>query len=106
MSWLTLALCLGSALRLWRCYDVDDIGQPLRNGADWLVEHLPYKLAEWAALLFSCIWCLGFWMCVALVTVGYHYGDTWYFIIPCASLSVSYLLGQLYPRVEEEDSER
>lgn len=102
MSWFTVALCLGAALRIWRVYDVDDIGQPLRNAADWLSERGP----DWVTILFSCIYCLGFYLCVGLVTLGYFFGDTAWFIIPTASLSVSFLLGELYNRVEEAPSER
>lgn len=95
MSWFTLALCLGASLRLWRVYEIDVIGEPLRKLADGAPE-------GWAATLVSCVFCLGFWLSVALVASGYFWGEQWWWVILCASLSVSWLLGQIHPRVEEE----
>jgi hypothetical protein len=90
---LTLALCLGASLRLWRVFEIDVIGQPLRKLAD----KTPPKVGDFLA----CIWCLGFYISAAVVASGYYWGEQAWWIILSASLSVSYLVGQLHPRLEE-----
>jgi hypothetical protein len=93
MTALTLALCLGASLRLWRVFEIDVVGQPLRKLAD----KTPPKVGDFLA----CIWCLGFWLSLAVVASGYYWGDTAPWLVLSGSLSISWLLGQIHTRVEE-----
>ena len=98
MSWLMLLMCLGTTMRLWRVYEVDVIGEPLRKLADRVPE------GKWGDFT-TCPACLGFWMMTGIVTLGYFAGDFWLVTILYASLSLNWVMLQLMPRVEEEDSE-
>jgi hypothetical protein len=89
---LTLALCLGATLRLWRVFEIDVIGHPLRKLAD----KTPPKVGDFLA----CVFCAGFWLSAAVVTTGYYWGDTAVWLVLSGSLSISWLLGQIHPRLE------
>lgn len=102
MTWLTLALCVGSVLRIYRIWDTDAIGQPLRVGADWLVGALPAWPARWFVMLMDCVFCLGYWISFWVVLTALLWGDQAWWLLLSASLSVSYLLGHVYPRLEDE----
>lgn len=105
MTALTLLLCLGASFRLWHLWLRDDIGQPLRDGADWLSEKLPGKLGDWATQLFSCVFCFGYWISFGVVLSGMTWGHESWWIVLSASLTVSYLLAEIYPRLRTDDRE-
>ena len=95
MTALTLFLCIGATLRLWRVYELDVIGEPLRKLAD--------KAPDGGfATFLGCVYCLGFWLSVGVVGSALLWADTWGWQLLCASLTVSYLLGQLHTRLEED----
>lgn len=90
-----MVLCVGASMRLYRVYEIDAIGDPLRRMVD-------KPDVQWFQTLVGCIFCLGFWLCAAVVTTGYFWGDTAIWTILCASLSVNYVMAHLYRRVEDE----
>lgn len=95
MTIFTWLLCLGATLRLWRVYEVDQIGEPLRKLADKAPD-------GWAATLVSCVFCLGYWLSLCVVISGLLWGEMLWWMALSGSLSISWLLGQIHPRVEED----
>lgn len=89
-----MVLCVGASMRLYRVFEIDTIGHPLRVLAD--------KTSARVGDFLACVFCMGFWLCAAVVTTGYFWGDTAIWTILCASLSVNYVMAHLYRRVEDE----
>lgn len=84
--------------RLTRLFIDDDIMHWFR--LYWFEIHLdemmetylePRPGREWLAKLFSCYWCLGFWMSI-LVFTGYCY-NVYYATIICVPLALSAVVG-------------
>lgn len=115
MTLLALILAFGAAARLTRLVVVDEFPPTvwLRRrvfmvalarktaGLDKTKQPLSYSVAvdkarAWPPYkLITCPWCLGFWISLATVTVGYLQPHAWWFLIPAAALTCSYAVGVL-----------
>lgn len=87
MTWFTLLIaCLASA-RLWRLATLDGITFWFRN----LVDRAP----GWVYDLVYCPFCLGWWISLFLVTTGFFWGETVWWLIPVGALAANYVGAQL-----------
>lgn len=88
MPFMTFLLCLGASARLTRLVTDDYLTRHLRV---WVIKRTGAK-SDWSYLV-TCAWCLGMWMCGAVFTVAYFYGDRPWFIWPAAALTASWVYG-------------
>lgn len=51
------------------------------------------RLQMWFTKLITCSWCTSMWVGPPIVTVGYFYGDLWWFVIVSMALSASLITG-------------
>lgn len=73
MTLITWTLLLGLAgFRLWRLAAIDSITYPIHSR----LRASTHPVIQWVDTLWSCPWCLGFWITAALVW------GTWAFAAP------------------------
>lgn len=86
-----VVLALGAALRLTRLVTADDLASPLRRWAAARNETL--------GLFVACPWCVGFWISLGAVYAAWEVaplrGLPWWYAVPAATLTVSWLVGLL-----------
>lgn len=99
MSWFAAVLCLGACLRLWRLWDQDEIGQPLRDAGDWLSERSP----GWVTVLLGCPYCIGYYLATGVVASGYFWGNQAWWVIVAGGLSVNYVFPKIYERFDNAE---
>lgn len=89
--WAVLAV--GAAARLTRAVTADRITAAFR--AWWLAR---YGATSLAGEFITCPWCIGLYFSLVVVGTGWWAavtGHPWWWIIPCAALTVSYVVGLL-----------
>ncbi|MEU6932871.1 DUF1360 domain-containing protein [Streptomyces sp. NPDC046374] len=93
---LTYALALGAVLRLSRLVVDDDITKPLRNRLHARV-HKPgggvRRISAFVSELVACTWCTSIWVSAGVVAGAYLAGDSAWFRLPAAALTLSWLTG-------------
>ncbi|MSW50555.1 MAG: DUF1360 domain-containing protein [Actinobacteria bacterium] len=90
MDLLAFFLALGAVARLTRLVNSDVLTQPFRD----LVERRAGR-ASALDYLVGCPWCLSIWLAPPVMTAAYLAPHAWWFVIPAASLTASYLYALL-----------
>lgn len=99
MTLAVFLVALGASLRLTRLAIDDSILEPLHARILRLSSSDRYKrgiLGTWLFKLFSCPWCIGFWISLGVTLLAAaSNGGAWFFY-PAAALSISWLVGILH----------
>ncbi|MGI5292713.1 hypothetical protein ACQEVF_56710 [Nonomuraea polychroma] len=81
-------LALGATARVTRFFNSDVLAAPIRA---WILRrHGP--ASKWTYLA-QCPWCLSIWVAPIAVTAAWLSAGAWWFTIPAAALSASYVYG-------------
>jgi hypothetical protein len=110
LTLFTAALVLLATARLVRLLLVDELGLQLRTPLEiWLTSKSPVS-RYWLIDGLGCPWCVGFWIGLGVLGVSPFFllaaapawlTMTWYWLM--AGLSLNYLVGHLYARLDYSD---
>lgn len=90
-------LALGASGRITRFVTSDYLAEGFRN----LVRRIFGEKSK-AYYLVNCPWCAGIYVCGAVYTLGYFYGDRPWFIWPAMALSASWIIGLVTLNLDDE----
>lgn len=71
---VTFLILAAAAYRITRLVVIDDITAPARNAWTGFLANFPNRFAAWITDLFTCTWCAGVWISVALYAI--YLGDS------------------------------
>ena len=104
MTAIELLLVLGLAQRLTRLFVYDKAGLPFVDVAVKLFERVGGDRGLSLALyLFSCPFCLGWWMSLASAVLWAAFGHTTAWFVIALAATVSYVIGHVSVMLDETD---
>ena len=102
---LDVVLLAGLTVRAVRLAVVDTIGDPVRAGFVAAAGRVSPRTGLWAADLWACPFCIGFWISAAVVASYLWAGGTLLWQAVAATATLSYLAGHAVARLDTEDDE-
>lgn len=107
MTILDAALIVGLAARLTRFAVFDTAGNVLRVPVTRLADKLASRRGGyWADELFSCPFCVGFWLSGLVVLSWHFFGQTVVWQLAALTATLSYVVGHLAATLDGRELDR